>query len=171
MRQEGRELSGESAGAPDVAEEIVAYLDGELSAEARAAVEQRLAEDANYRDSLVQLQQVWQWLDRLPLTDADPGFTRNTLAMVAVDTQAAAPTLAGTKSALRAWAPLIGAAVVLAAMAFAAIYVPSYWRYQSELSDLPVAHNLEVYRYAESLEFVRQLDAQGLFPEDVPDEP
>ena len=46
-------------------EEIVAYLDGELSAEESARVEQRLASDESYRQQLQSIERAWLALDQL----------------------------------------------------------------------------------------------------------
>ena len=47
-------------------EQLVAYLDGELDAESSLQVERRLAEDAEFRRELRQLQRAWDMLDELP---------------------------------------------------------------------------------------------------------
>ena len=46
-------------------EELVSYLDGELSPDAAKQVERRLAEDPSYRARLTQLQRAWDLLDSL----------------------------------------------------------------------------------------------------------
>jgi anti-sigma factor RsiW len=67
-----------------VEEELVAYLDEELEPEHRAQVEHRLAEDARYRDKLRHMQKSWDMLDLLARSEPDEGFTRTTVAMVAL---------------------------------------------------------------------------------------
>ena len=67
-----------------VEEELVAYLDEELEPEHRAQVEHRLAEDARYRDKLKHMQKSWDMLDLLARSEPDEGFTRTTVAMVAL---------------------------------------------------------------------------------------
>src|SRR5690606_17784140 len=66
------------------AEELVAYLDGELEAAEQAQVERRLADDAAYRQKLAQLQKAWDLLDILQKSEPDAEFTRSTVEMVAV---------------------------------------------------------------------------------------
>jgi anti-sigma factor RsiW len=53
------------------AEELVAYLDGELPPDDCRRVERRLAEDDDYRQRLRDLDQAWEALDALPATRAD----------------------------------------------------------------------------------------------------
>ena len=69
---------------PTLDEELVAYLDGELDAEAGRRLEQRLADDATARSALRGLQVSWDALDELDQADVGQDFTRTTLEMVAV---------------------------------------------------------------------------------------
>src|SRR3989304_6239050 len=65
-------------------EELVAYLDGELSFEASRRVEQRLATGAAFPRQLNDLDEAWSALDALPSTVVDDDFTRTTIEMVSV---------------------------------------------------------------------------------------
>ena len=60
-------------------EEIVAYLDGELSSEESARVERRLASDEAYRQQLQGIDRAWHALDDLPMATVDDRFSRTTL--------------------------------------------------------------------------------------------
>src|SRR5262245_52919254 len=69
--------------APDHAsEQLVAYLDGELSPDECRHVEERLAGDADYRARLRELDQAWEALDALPSKSAGDDFARTTIEMV-----------------------------------------------------------------------------------------
>ena len=72
---------------PDT-DELVAYLDGELSADECRRVERRLASDAEYRRRLTELEQAWTALEALPSTVVDEDFARTTIEMVAVAARA-----------------------------------------------------------------------------------
>jgi len=50
------------------AEQLTAYLDGELSGEELANVEQRLLDDQAFRGLMQKLQSSWDMLDSLPQT-------------------------------------------------------------------------------------------------------
>src|SRR5262245_30531312 len=63
-------------------EEIVAYLDGELSGDESARVERRLASDEDYRQQLQSVERAWTALDDLPMATVDDRFSRTTLGMV-----------------------------------------------------------------------------------------
>jgi hypothetical protein len=68
---------------PD-SEELVAYLDGELSPQETKALEERLAGDAALRAELSRLQMAWDLLDVLPRGKADEDFSTTTMNL-AVD--------------------------------------------------------------------------------------
>ncbi len=148
--------------------QLVAYLDGELDSAANEEIERRLCEDAEYRLRLRQLQQSWDLMDLIPQVDVDQSFTQNTVAMVAVRATKDANVEQSRRRKLRKqrwWATLAGTAA-----AFLAGYVFVYQYVQREnrqmLQDLPVIERMEEYRYADSVEFLRMLDQEGLFAEE-----
>lgn len=65
-----------------VDEELVAYLDGELSEEQAKQVEQRLASDPQLRRRAILLKKTYDLLDYLPRPEASPDFTTRTLEKV-----------------------------------------------------------------------------------------
>ena len=66
-------------------EELTAYLDGELSGEELAHVEQRLQDDPSYLAQMQKLQQSWDLLDVLPETPTYDAFVKTTMEMVVQD--------------------------------------------------------------------------------------
>src|SRR5215204_891360 len=67
---------------PDpAADEIVAYLDGELAPQDCRRVESRLATDQEYRQELHELDRAWEALDALPASTVDDGFARTTIEL------------------------------------------------------------------------------------------
>ena len=68
-------------------EELVAYLDGELSRDNAARVEDALSENAEYRLRLKQLQQAWDLMDELPQSAMDESFTKSTVELVVVSAE------------------------------------------------------------------------------------
>ncbi len=154
-----------------VQEELVAYLDGELDAAARARVEERLTEDEDYRQMLARLERAWHFLDALPRTEADVKFTQSTVEMVAV---AAREELqeADQASVRRKWFAW-GAGLV-------ALCVAAFFGYRTVdriasrpndqlVQDLPVIEKVELYRHVDSVDFLRQLEQEGLFAQEVND--
>ena len=63
-------------------ERIVAYLDGELSAEESAQVEQQLATDEDFRQELQGAERAWTALDELPMAQVGESFAQTTMEMV-----------------------------------------------------------------------------------------
>jgi hypothetical protein len=140
-------------------EEIVAYLDGELSGDESARVERRLASDEDFRQQLQSVERAWTALDELPMTTVDDRFSRTTLSMVV---EAAAEELRAKTRALpiarrRRWlATLFGAA---AAAAFGFLVFRLAWQNPNEalLADLPVIDNVDIYSQFQDLAFLRRL--------------
>ena len=152
----------------DFPADLVAYLDGELDAQQARDVEDRLSRDADYRQQLRELQGTWDLLDHLPTADVDESFTRTTVAMVAVSASGDAERVAVRRGRRKRWLRWTG--TVAAATAFAAGYVAVWILVSREnqrlLRDLPVIQRLDQYRYADNIEFLRQLERERLFGED-----
>jgi anti-sigma factor RsiW len=150
-----------------VVEELVAYLDGELEPEANRRIERQLSRDLTLRQQLRELQQSWDLLDHLPRADVDESFTQSTVAMVAV--HAADEVRRAEATGSRRGRSLLIAAAACAALTFMAAFAATrWWAGRAErqlLRDLPVIENVDEYRYAESIEFLRMLEQEGLFVE------
>src|SRR4051812_23554589 len=69
---------------PQAADEIVAYLDGELPPQDCRRVESRLAADDDYRQQLHELDRTWEALDALPTTTVGDDFARTTIELACV---------------------------------------------------------------------------------------
>lgn len=154
-------------------EDLMAYLDGEMDAESRRRLEDRLSYDADLRLRLKEYQQTWDLLDEIPRATVDDSFTRTTVEMVAIRAEAA---VAGhTRQGI--WRRNILLAGGLAGIALSAGF--GYWLTHRQLSGpnrqlleiLPVIENLDAYQNTSSLEFLRELDRQQLFREDDANEP
>ena len=136
-----------------VQEELVAYLDGELDAAARARVEERLTEDDDYRQKLARLERAWHFLDALPRTEADAKLTQSTIEMVTVaareELQNADVTaerrkwLVWQQASLRFYSP--GCSAI-------ALSIASFRPNDQLVQDLPVIENVELYRHVDSVD-------------------
>lgn len=151
-------------------EDLVAYLDGELTGTEMQRIEERLSADEEYRRQLQRLQRAWDLLDDLPRQEASESFSQSTVSMVALQTSGE---FTATKSRAGLWQWLGAAAAIV--LAGAAGYGATHLVYDSPnrelLADLPVIERLDVYQSAESLEFIRLLAKEGLFDEEVNDAP
>ena len=147
---------------PDpAADEIVAYLDGELAPQDCRRVESRLATDEEYRQELHELDRAWEALDVLPAPTVDDGFARTTIELACVAAEAdltdhAAAAKAANRHRMWRWIAAGVAAGVFGFLAGRAL-IPHH---NGELlADLPAIHQLNVLPYVENVEFLRRLSA------------
>jgi anti-sigma factor RsiW len=152
-------------------EEIVAYLDGELDPASVARVERRLAEDPAYRARLGQLQRAWDLLDALQRTEADDQFTQSTVAMVAIQAEQEARTqrLKAVRRRTLGWAAAVAGVVVAAVLAYAGVQYHLSSENRALVRDLPVIERVDEYMKIDSVEFLKQLQREHLFPAEVDD--
>ena len=130
--------------------DLVAYLDGELTGEARRAVETKLSLDPTARAEADTLKKTWDLLDFLPKPEPSPSFTNRTLEKLApIRAQAAAP------RKRRPWLVAAWAAALVAAAAagYGGVAV---------VSRPPP-------RPTDDLEYLKQLDQPDLFGDDSSD--
>jgi anti-sigma factor RsiW len=152
-------------------EELMAYLDGELDADRRRQLDEQISGNSELRRQIKELQQTWDLLDELPREPVGDEFTRITVEMVAV--QADEETQRQSRRADR-WRRAALCAGIVAAVASA---VAGYFVSHSILSqpnrrlveDLPIIQQLDAYQSAESIEFLRMLEREGLFKEEATD--
>jgi anti-sigma factor RsiW len=152
----------------DLLDQLSAYLDGELSASGCRKVEQLLADDASARSELRRLKQASELLDDLPRRDVEPSFTETTISMVAVaeeETLDAATSNRGGQG-WRRWAMRGGTLLLAVVGGFIAMAAVRPRPNDVLLNDLPVIENLDAYRQAGSIEFLRELKAHDLFTKD-----
>ncbi len=138
---------------------FVAYLDGELPAQERQRIEKQLVNDAAAREELSRLQESWEMLDLLPRTMTDRQMTQTTIAFVARSERSRVSTQPLKRRFPRRWL-----AVCLAAcLGFVSVFQLLQLRRANRLRELPVVANQELYRYADSPDFLLRLQQEGLF--------
>jgi hypothetical protein len=152
----------ESPAPEPAAEELVAYLDGELSPDECRQVEERLASDADFRADLHGLDQAWEALDALPATAPGDDFARTTIEMVAMaakqeQKQRTAEVAASTRKRRRLWVTTGGLAVV-------ASFLLARWLLPDSnaqlLGDLPVLTRLNLLAQIQDVDFLRRLSQE-----------
>jgi len=155
---------------PDLDEQLVAYLDGELDADESRRIEEALATDPHVRTQLQQLERSWELMDRLPRAEVDDGFVRTTVEMIAVQAEQEIEREQEQLPRLRRRAWLGGGASVLAAAAVGFIAVAFFVPKENDrlLEDLPIIEKLEQYRDAKDIETLRLLEKQGIFEHEGP---
>ena len=150
-------------------ETLVAYLDGELSADEQVRVERRLADEPAFRARLAQLQRAWDLLDALERAEAGDDFTRSTVEMVAVKAADDAQAARKKWQFRQAWLYALGGSAMTVSL-IAGYLLVARWadRPNRELvRDLPVIEHVDEYRNAESVDFLRELHEEGLFAREV----
>ena len=149
---------------------LVAYLDGELTETETAEVESRLAIDGELRGRLRELQLAWDMLDELPQMAPDRSFLKSTIEMVVTTSRK-------KKTRWHRW-PLRVAAVAIAfglaaTIAFQVVRYRQNEPYRAFVADLDFLENVDMYDSVDSIEFLEQLYAEGVFvaEEELTDEP
>lgn len=152
-------------------EELTAYLDGELDAEAARVVEHRLGSDESYRQKLHRLESAWRLLDHLPAAEADEKFTQTTVEMLAVAAEEEVASAASAAKGRRWIRGLLAASLLIAAGLLGYVLIGNAANRENEnlVRDLPVIENVELYRHIDSVDFLMQLEHEGLFAEDTED--
>jgi anti-sigma factor RsiW len=152
-------------------EELVAYLDGELSAEQSRRIEQRAAVEPGARRMLEEFDRTWHMLDELDTPATSEEFTCTTLEMVALaaanDAQKAKLEQPRRRLQANLWIAggLIGAATAGFLIVASLLPDPN----TQLLQDLPILENYEQYREVENIDFLRALSKEKLFTEDAHD--
>lgn len=146
---------------PDFHETLVAYLDGELEADAAHEVEQLVARDPEVEARLRNLERTWKLLDELPRAEVDPSFTRSTVEMAALSIEE--HELASGIGSRTMRAAL--AAVLLLGTALAGFVAAHFWPDANAtlLAHLPVIEHLEAYRQTPDIDFLRKLRQESVF--------
>lgn len=154
-----------------VYEQLVAYLDGELDAESSLEVERRLAADEDFRRELQQLQRAWDMLDELPRAEVSESFTQTTVEMVVLSAEqelTAAKSVARRRRRVWSWVGF-GSLVAAILVDFAAVQFLLTRPNEQLVRDLPVIENVELYRVADNIDYLRELHESGLFAEEIDD--
>jgi hypothetical protein len=143
-------------------EEIIAYLDGELSEVESNRVEQRLSSDETYRRQMQSLDRVWSALDELPGVAAGERFSKTTMEMVvdSVEQEMQQRTEALPRLRRKRYAAVgmfVVAAVLIGALGYRMVYGNPN---KMLLADLPVIERVDIFSQFQSLDFLRQLQKE-----------
>jgi anti-sigma factor RsiW len=145
--------------------DLVAYLDGELRAEAARALEARISREPQVREEVVTLKRTWDLLDLLPQPEPSPDFTHRTVSRLELSR------VGVTRPGWRHWRPYLfgagwAAALVLAWFGGMGVYrllAPRQVGDAELVRDLRLIENKRLYEVGEDIEFLKQLDHPELF--------
>ena len=159
-------------------EELVSYLDGELDAEQSRRIEERAAVEPDARRMLQELDRTWHILDALDAPATSEDLVRTTLEMVALAAAEDAGKARAEAPRRRRRARLWAAAGLFGAAAAGFLIVASLVTDPNAqlLRDLPVLENYDQYRdilsqypKSDSIDFLRALQKEKLFPKEAED--
>jgi len=152
-------------------EELVAYLDGELNRDGVSRVEDELSKNAEYRLRLMQLQQAWDLMDELPRVSSDESFTKSTVELIVVSAESEANATVVRRKTWRNVIWVIGLLSATAAAWGGFLLVSQFNNRDNQelLRDLPLVQEIDIYDPIESMEFLKQLEASGVFDEELDD--
>ncbi len=158
-------------------ENLVAYLDGELSSKDARALEARLNLDAEARAEAEVLRKTWEMLDYLPRPEPTATFASRTLERLSAMQAVATPTV---QRAWPRWVLPVGWAAGLL-LASAAGFGGVHWISASKptpteaavpdvealmAQDLRLLENKRLYELVDDIGFLRELDNPDLFGDD-----
>jgi anti-sigma factor RsiW len=149
-------------------EELVAFLDGELSDDDAHKVEAKLNVDPKARAEADALRRTWDLLEFLPRPEPSPSFTHRTLERVGpIRTTQPMPRRRRWVAAAvgLGWAASLVAAVA-AGYGGAAHFLKRGPTEQDLVRDLRVIENKRLYELGEDVEFLRELDHPDVFGEE-----
>ncbi|HIA18364.1 MAG TPA: hypothetical protein EYN70_02900 [Planctomycetaceae bacterium] len=151
--------------------ELVAYLDGELNRDGVSRVEDELSKNAEYRLRLMQLQQAWDLMDELPRVSSDESFTKSTVELIVVSAESEANETVVRRKTWRHVIWVIGLLSATAAAWGGFLLVSQFNNRDNQelLRDLPLVQEIDIYDPIESMEFLKQLEASGVFDEELDD--
>lgn len=146
-------------------DELAAYLDGELSADASRQLEQQLASNTSAREELRRLERVWDALDLLPREPADENFARSTVEMVAQQAEQDA-TRSQPILQKRNWLTAILVTLVITSIVGGG-YLLGRQLFPNPnatvLAELPILLRLDEYRTVGSIEYLEAIHTQRIF--------
>lgn len=161
------DLNDNSSAVDPDQEQLVAYLDGEMDADSAQAVEERLARDADFRQTLNDLERSWDLLDDLPQPTSDDAFTKTTVEMVTLQLDKDVRQEEAAFSRRKLAGPLLAIAAIVLALPIGFFAYRYYLEGPNRqlIEDLPVIQRVEVYQHIDDIEFLETLKAEGLFDE------
>jgi anti-sigma factor RsiW len=150
--------------------ELVAYLDGEATGDAKRAVEAKLSLDPSWRAEAESLKRTWDLLDFLPRPEPKADFTQRTISKLNPIRRPGGSSIGGPTPSVR-WL-LIGAWAASLLVAALTGYFGSRAALPSgpgdaELTrDLRIIENKRYYDLIDDFDFLTDLDDPDLFGDD-----
>lgn len=157
---------------PNLRENLVAYLDGELDDSEALEVERTLTESAEIRQEVEALARTWELLEQLPRVRASSEFTERTMASIqaASAVEETQPLLSPVVKRRIGLVSLLGGLIVCAVSGFLFANRAIPEQTETLLRDLPVIEQLELYEEVGDARFLLELEKLGPLSEAPPAE-
>lgn len=151
----------------DVRENFVAYLDGELEDGATQQIDTILVQNEVARHEVESLARTWELLDILPPTKASENFSAKTIATVQLDqVPKLRPWLESMASQVKFWLVMAAGTAAVIVAGIVGFLATSRWTPNASermLKELPMYREFDQLEDVDSLEFLKELRASGLF--------
>jgi hypothetical protein len=149
---------------PELRENLVAYLDGELDEVSTLEIERTLSESAEIRQEVEALSRTWELLDALPRVEVSQDFTERTLASVQTASvpEMPRPLLSPTARRNLGYATLLAGGVICALAGFLLANRGIPLRSDPLVRDLPVIQQLDLYQDVGDVKFLKELEKMGI---------
>ena len=150
----------------DITENLVAYLDGELTDEEAEAVARAISADPKLRRRVAALKHTWQMLDTLPEPRATGAFTQQTMDTVQFVSQTQSQLKSDWRSRWQFLAQRTAFVLGITLSAALGFLLTNRWTDDHALlllHDYSVIRRLDGLTEIGSKEFLQELDKNGLF--------
>jgi anti-sigma factor RsiW len=147
-------------------EDLVAYLDGELTDEKVQQIDAIIARSEVARHEVEALARTFELLDILPAMRASDDFASKTLTSLKVTEQPFILTEQWWFPHVRRTVAIVGWLMALLLSGWAGFQCTRHWIPNPDedvLRDLPVIENLDRYQEVGDVNFLKELKRQGLF--------
>jgi hypothetical protein len=157
---------------PELRENLVAYLDGELDEETVEALEATLANSAEAREEVDMLTRTWSLMDKLPQPGPSQEFTLRTLTAIQMEAIPSQVTHRFTWYRHARRGTIVAClAMLLGIGAFFGYHTAHSFLFFPEenvsvIQELDVIENLDNYSDVKDIEFLEELNKQKVFDED-----
>ncbi|TWU30314.1 anti-sigma factor family protein [Bythopirellula polymerisocia] len=147
---------------PQRLEQIVAYLDGELSPVDEALIQRQLAEDESFRREVQSMEQAWSILDALPGVTVDDKFSQTTMQMVvgAAKQDLTAQTVALPIQHRNQWLAKMLLFAATAALGWLVVQLVRENPNRTLLANLPEIEYIDIYSQFQDVAFLRALHVE-----------
>jgi hypothetical protein len=148
---------------PEIRDDFVAYLDGELDDEATRKIEAVIAQSEVARGDMEALAQTYELLDTLDRPAASDDFATRTMATIRVDELRPDPRSSWWYRATRQGGPIaVWAAALIGAAAVGYLSTSRWVRTPADelVDQLPLIEQLDLYTEVGNIEFLQRLSTQ-----------